>query len=92
MVNDDNVIEYDCGPLQSARILKSSITAVGVMHPGAVVLIRGVESVHRTLGTKGGLGGLLIAYKKEGSQKPTLATITHNSLFQVKPEVFSFSL
>lgn len=76
IVNDEDVVEYDCGPMQSARISKTSITALGVMDPGAVVVTHAAESIHRTLGTKGGLGGLLIAYIKDGSTRLKLATIT----------------
>jgi hypothetical protein len=76
VVNDDAYIEYDCGPLQKGKILKSSITAFGVQPPDSVTISPAVKDIHRLLGTKGGLGGLLIAYKKDGASKPTLATIT----------------
>lgn len=76
IVNGPDFIEYDCGPMQHAKIAKSQIVAVGVMDPSAVVLTRHLQSVFEALGTKGALGGVLITYRKHGASKPTLATIT----------------
>jgi hypothetical protein len=74
-VNDDEHIVYDCGVKQSGRIAKATITAVGVTLPEYVTMVDGVSAVHKALGTKGKLGGLLIAYVIDGGA-PQLATIT----------------
>lgn len=70
-------IEYDCGPLQSGRIEKAWITAVGISDDRYLTdFVAGGAAMQKLLGVKDGLGGLLIAYAPPGATRPRLATIT----------------
>ncbi|MDC7124659.1 MAG: hypothetical protein PQJ46_03780 [Spirochaetales bacterium] len=76
IINDEKYLEYDCGTMQNGKINKSDILAIGLQPPNNVVVTDASQIIHRSLGSKGGLGGILISYKTNNSKKIKNATIT----------------
>ena len=76
VVNAATYFEYDCGPLQARRIEKSWIVAIGISDDRHLTdNVMGGATMQRWLGVKGGLGGLLIAYREPGAGSVRLATV-----------------
>ena len=77
VVNAADYFAYHCGPMQARRIPKAWIVAVGISDDRHLTdYVTGGATMQRLLGVKGGLGGLLIAYRKPGQTANQLATVT----------------